>query len=46
MDLMSDESISAFGLLVAEAAENDVILLRTPLPTYEAAGKLWEAGIR
>lgn len=32
--------------VLAEAAENDVILLSTPLTTYKAAGKLWEAGIR
>jgi len=32
--------------IVAEAGENDVILLSTPLTTYEVAGKLWEAGLR
>jgi predicted transcriptional regulator len=32
--------------VIAEAAENDIILLSTPLSTYEAAGRLWEAGMR
>ena len=32
--------------VVAEAEENDVILLSTPMATHEAAGKLWEAGLR
>lgn len=32
--------------VVAEADENDVILLSTPLKTFEAAGKLWEAGLK
>ncbi len=31
---------------VAEADEAGIALLATPLSTYEAAGKLWEAGIR
>jgi predicted transcriptional regulator len=31
---------------IAEADEAGVALLATPLSTYEAAGKLWEAGIR
>jgi hypothetical protein len=32
--------------IIAEAVEHGVRLLSTPLSTYEAAGKLWEAGIR
>ncbi len=32
--------------IVAEADEEEVILLSSPLSTYEAAGKLWEAGLR
>lgn len=32
--------------VVAEAQEEGVVLLATPLTTYEAAGKLWEAGLR
>jgi predicted transcriptional regulator len=32
--------------VVAEADENDVILLSTPLKTFEAAGRLWEAGLQ
>jgi predicted transcriptional regulator len=32
--------------VVAEADENEVILLSTPLKTFEAAGKLWEAGLQ
>lgn len=31
---------------IAEADEAGIALLATPLSTYEAAGKLWEAGIR
>jgi serine kinase of HPr protein (carbohydrate metabolism regulator) len=32
--------------IIREAEEEGVVLLTTPLSTYEAAGKLWEAGIR
>ena len=32
--------------VVAEADEQGIVLLSTPLSTYEAAAKLWEAGIR
>jgi predicted transcriptional regulator len=32
--------------IVAEADGEGIVLLSTPLSTYEAAGKLWEAGIR
>jgi hypothetical protein len=32
--------------IVAEAAEEGLVLLTTPLSTYEAAAKLWEAGLR
>jgi hypothetical protein len=32
--------------VVAEAEEEGIALLTTPLTTYEAAGKLWDAGIR
>ena len=32
--------------VVTEAEQNEVILLSTPLATHEAAGKLWEAGLR
>jgi len=32
--------------IVMEAETEGVVLLSTPLSTYEAAGKLWEAGIR
>ena len=32
--------------IVAEADGESIVLLSTPLTTYEAAGKLWEAGIR
>jgi len=31
---------------IAKANEQGVILLSTPLPTYEVNGKLWELGIR
>jgi predicted transcriptional regulator len=31
---------------IAEAEEEGIALLATPLSTYEAAGKLWEAGLR
>jgi len=32
--------------VVAEAEENGVVLLSTPLTTYEAGAKLWEAGLQ
>jgi len=32
--------------VIAEAAEAGLVLVTTPLTTYEVAGKLWEAGIR
>ncbi len=32
--------------ILAEAAEEGLMLLNTPFTTYEAAGKLWEAGLR
>jgi len=32
--------------VVEEAEEHGVVLLATPLSTYEAAGRLWEAGLR
>jgi DRTGG domain len=32
--------------IIMEAQQEGVVLLTTPLTTYEAAGKLWEAGIR
>ena len=32
--------------IIAEAAEKGIVLLSTPLTTYEAAGKLWKAGLR
>jgi predicted transcriptional regulator len=32
--------------IVAEADAEGVILLTTPLSTFAAAGKLWEAGLR
>jgi hypothetical protein len=32
--------------IIAEAEEEKIVLLTTPLTTYEAAGKLWEAGVR
>lgn len=32
--------------IIAEAAAEDILLLSTPLTTYETAGKLWEAGLR
>jgi len=32
--------------IIAEAAEKGVVLLSTPLTTYETAGKLWKAGLR
>ena len=31
--------------VIAEAEAEGIILLVTPLTTYEAAGKLWQAGI-
>jgi predicted transcriptional regulator len=32
--------------VITDAEEMGIALLTTPLATYEAAGKLWEAGIR
>jgi predicted transcriptional regulator len=32
--------------IIVEAAEEGIVLLTTPLTTYEAAAKLWEAGLR
>jgi len=32
--------------IIAEAARENILLLNTPLTTYETAGKLWEAGLR
>ena len=32
--------------VVVEAEEQGIVLLSTSLSTYEAAGKLWEAGLR
>jgi hypothetical protein len=32
--------------IITEAEEEGIALLATPLTTYEAAGKLWEAGLR
>jgi hypothetical protein len=32
--------------VVADAEEMGIVLLTTPLASYEAAGKLWEAGLR
>jgi hypothetical protein len=32
--------------IIAEAEAEGLSLLTTPLTTYEAAGKLWEAGLR
>jgi len=32
--------------IVAEAEEQGIVLLRTSLTTFEAAGKLWELGLR
>ena len=32
--------------IIAEAAEKGILLLSTPLTTYETAGKLWKAGLR
>jgi hypothetical protein len=32
--------------IIAEAVEKDILLLSTPLSTYETAGKLWKAGLR
>jgi hypothetical protein len=32
--------------VIAEADEEGITILTTPLSTYEAAGKLWETGIR
>jgi predicted transcriptional regulator len=32
--------------VVAEAEEEGILLLTTPLSTHQAAGKLWEAGLK
>jgi hypothetical protein len=32
--------------IIAEAEDEGIALLTTPLTTYEAASKLWEAGLR
>jgi hypothetical protein len=32
--------------IIAEAVEKGILLLSTPLNTYETAGKLWKAGLR
>jgi predicted transcriptional regulator len=32
--------------IIAEADAEGIVLLTTPLSTYETTGKLWEAGIR
>ena len=32
--------------VINEAAEKGIVLLSTPLTTYETAGKLWKAGLR
>ena len=32
--------------IVAEAVEKGILLLSTPLSTYETAGKLWKAGLQ
>ena len=32
--------------ILSEAEAEGIALLTTPLTTYEAAGKLWEAGLR
>lgn len=32
--------------IIAEAEVGNITLLTTPLTTYEAAGRLWEAGLR
>ena len=32
--------------VIAEAEEEGIALLTTPLTTYEASGKFWEAGLR
>jgi predicted transcriptional regulator len=34
------------ALIIGEAAEEGIVLLTTPLTTYEAAARLWEAGLR
>jgi hypothetical protein len=31
--------------IIAEAEEEGIVLVSTPLNTYQAAGKLWEAGL-
>ena len=32
--------------VVVEAEEQGIVLMTTPLSTFEVAGKIWEAGIR
>ena len=32
--------------VIAEAAGKGIVLLSTPLTTYETAGRLWKAGLR
>ncbi len=32
--------------IITEAIREKILLLHTPLTTYETAGKLWEAGLR
>jgi hypothetical protein len=32
--------------IITEAREKGIMLLNTPLTTYETAGKLWKAGLR
>jgi hypothetical protein len=32
--------------IIAEAEKEGIVLLTTPLTTYEVAGKLWEAGLK
>ena len=32
--------------IIAEAVKEGILLLSTPLTTYEAAGKLWETGLQ
>jgi len=32
--------------IIAEAVEKGILLLSSPLNTYETAGKLWKAGLR
>ncbi len=34
------------GAIIAEAEEHGIMLLSTPLSSFEAAGRLWQAGLR